>query len=169
MEFRTKPRPATATYQADPAAAFEAYSDMVYRLAFVRTGNRADADDILSEVFLRLVKNAEKLQSEEHLKSWLIRVTINCSNSFFSRLKKRQESKLSDCAATVFMEKNEVLPAVLKLPHHQKTILYMYYFEGYSVAEIATLCSIPVGTVKSRLSRAREALRTELKGANIDV
>lgn len=169
MESHTEARLPSVGYQADPALAFETHSDMVYRLAFVRTGNKTDADDILSEVFLRLVKNQSKIESEEHLKAWLIRVTINCSHSLFSRIKHRKESALNDCQTVVFMENSEVLPAVLKLPNKQKTILYMYYFEGYSVAEIGTICSIPVGTVKSRLARARESLRAELKGANIDV
>ncbi len=169
MEYQTKEQNLHPCYIADAATAFETYSDMVYRLAFVRTGNQADADDILSEVFLRLVKNIRKIQSEEHLKSWLIRVTINCSHSFFAVVKRRQESPISDCTAAVLLEENEVLPTVLKLPHNQKTIIYMYYFEGYSVAEIAKLCSIPAGTVKSRLARARETLKKELKGVNFDV
>ena len=169
MEYQAKEQNAHTCYSVDAATAFETYSDMVYRLAFVRTGNQADADDILSEVFLRLVKNIRKIESEEHLKSWLIRVTIICSYSFFTGIKRRQESPLSDCTASVLLEQNEVLPTVLKLPNNQKTIIYMYYFEGYSVAEISKLCSIPVGTVKSRLSRARETLKKELKGANFDV
>lgn len=153
----------------DPAAAFETYSDMVYRLAFIRTGNKADADDILSEVFLRLVKNVHKIKSEEHLKPWLIRVTLNCSNSFLGSIKRRRQTEYSEADRAVFMEENSVLPAVLRLPEHQKCIVYMYYFEGYSVEEISKICSVPVGTVKSRLSRARDTLRLELKGENLDV
>ena len=75
-----------AIYKADAATAFNNYCDTVYRLAFLRTGNTADADDIMSEVFLRLIRNTSKIKSEEHLKAWLIRATINRSNSFFKNI-----------------------------------------------------------------------------------
>lgn len=58
------------------------YSDMVYRLAFARTGTKHDADDVFQEVFFRYVKKRPVFRDEEHRKAWLIRVTINCSNSF---------------------------------------------------------------------------------------
>ena len=156
-------------YIVSPAAAFEEYSDMVYRLAFIRTGSKYDADDILSDVFLRLVKNSHKIKSDEHLKSWLIRVTINCSNSFFLKFSRTKNEALLDSSGSVYMESNELIPVVLTLPEHQKTIIYMYYFEGYSVEEISKICSIPVGTVKSRLSRARASLKKILKGEDFDV
>lgn len=156
-------------YTVSAAAAFEEYCDMVYHLAFIRTNSYHDAKDILSDVFLRLVKNSHKIKSEEHLKSWLIRVTINCSNSFFSKFKSAKQAELVESCGAVFMEQNELLPIILQLPEHQKTIIYMYYFEGYSVEEIGKICSIPVGTVKSRLSRARSWLKTQLKGEFFDV
>ena len=158
-----------ASFKADTAVAFECYCDMVYRLAFLRTGNTADADDIMSEVFLRLVKNTHKIKSEEHLKAWLIRTAINCSNTFFKRKKRINQVRITEIDAVYDMDDNSVLSAVLKLPNHQKTVIYMHYFEGYSVEEIAKLCSVAVGTVKSRLSRGRNALKNTLKGEFLDV
>lgn len=152
------------TFICDAAVAFKDYADMVYRIAFLRTGNTADADDIMSDVFLRLVKNSSKIKNEEHQKAWLIRATINCSNSFFKKSKKINYVRITEVDAAYEMEENSVLPAVLALPPHQRDVLYMYYFEGYSVEEIAKLCGIAVGTVKSRLSRAREILKITLKG-----
>ena len=72
--------------------------------------------------------------------------------------------RITEVDAVYEMEENSVLPAVLKLPAHQKTVIYMHYFEGYSVEEIARLCGTKPGTVKSRLSRGREALKNTLKG-----
>ncbi len=146
----------------DPAAAFETYCDMVYRLAFIKTGNTADAEDILSEVFLRLVKSQNKIKGDDHLKNWLIRVTVNCSNSHFSRIKRRGEVELTENCGFDEFKGDAVLPAVLSLPENQKIIVYMYYYEGYSVDEIATICEIPSGTVKSRLARARDKLKIKL-------
>ena len=67
---------------ASPEAAFEKYADTVYRLAFVRTKSRHDSDDVLQEVFLRYMKVWQKMQSEEHVKATLIRITVNCSNNY---------------------------------------------------------------------------------------
>ena len=153
-----------SNYKADAALAFKNYSDTVFRIAFLRSGNTTDADDIMSEVFLRLIKNLHKIKSEEHLKSWLIRVTINRSNSFFKKQKRINQVRIVECDAVYEMDENSVLPQVMALPMHQKTVVFMHYFEGYSVEEIATLCGVKAGTVKSRLSRAREALKTTLKG-----
>ena len=157
-------------YKVDTALAFEQYHKMVYKLAFVRTGNTADADDILSDVFVRLIRNTDKIKSEEHLKSWLIRTTVNCSNTYYKKARRLNEVEMLEAnAVTVENKENTVLPAVLSLPIHQKTVVYMYYYEGYSVEEIANLCGISKGTVKSRLARARETLKNTLKGEILDV
>ena len=156
-------------YKADAAAAFNNYCDTVFRLAFLRTGYTADADDIMSEVFLRLIRNTSKIKSEEHLKAWLIRATINRSNSFFKQKKRINQVRITEVDAIYEMKENSVLPAVLNLPLHQKTVIYMHYFEGYSVEDIAALCGTATGTVKSRLARGREALKSTLKGEFFDV
>ena len=65
-----------------PEAVIRRYSDMVYRLAFARTGNRSDAEDLYQEVFLRYLTRAPAFTSEEHRKAWLLRVAVNCANRF---------------------------------------------------------------------------------------
>ncbi|MBE6762643.1 MAG: RNA polymerase sigma factor [Ruminococcaceae bacterium] len=156
-------------FKADAERAFRAYSKMVYKHAFLRTGNVSDAEDILSEVFVRLVKNTEKIKNEVHLKAWLIRATINCSNTYYKRSKRINQVRLTDVDAPEVNSENSVLSAVLALPIHQKTVVYMYYYEGYSVEEIANLCGVARGTVKSRLARARETLKSTLEGVDLDV
>jgi RNA polymerase sigma-70 factor (ECF subfamily) len=151
-------------YVCNAERAFKEYADLVYRLAFLRTGNTADADDIMSDVFLRLVRNVHKIKSDEHQKAWLIRATINRCNSFFKKVKQINEVRITDVDATYEMSENSVLPLVFDLPPYQRDVVYMYYFEGYSVEEIAKLCGIATGTVKSRLSRARNELKNALKG-----
>ena len=64
------------------------YSTMVYKLAFARTRNKENAEDIFQEVFLRYVRKQPKFESEAHEKAWFIRVTINCSKTLFSFLQK---------------------------------------------------------------------------------
>ncbi|MBQ4153827.1 MAG: RNA polymerase sigma factor [Clostridia bacterium] len=157
-------------YLFNAAKAFESYSDMVYRLAFVRLCNTSDAEDVLSDVFLRLIKNSKKIKSEEHLKAWLIRATINCSYSVLSSAYRRHRADFEELSKQKAATTEEsVLPLVLELPQRFKTVVYMYYYEGYSVEDIAKLCSLPQGTVKSRLSRARQQLKLQLKGEDINV
>ena len=81
---------------AKPEAVFERYADMVYRLSFVRTKNKYDADDILQEVFLRYMKVWQNMVSEEHIKAMLIRITVNCSNSLLSSFWSKKTDPLSD-------------------------------------------------------------------------
>lgn len=156
-------------YSLNVAKAFEVYSDMVYRLAFVRLADKSDAEDVLSDVFLRLVKNSGKIKSEEHLKSWLIRATINCSYSLLGSAYRKHRADFDELNAKAIKQEETVLPLVLELPQRFKTVVYMYYYEGYSVEDIAKLCSLPQGTVKSRLSRARQQLKLQLKGDDINV
>ena len=156
-------------HKKDIEKAFEQYYSMVYKLAFVRTGNKSDAEDILSDVFVRLIKNIEKIQNDIHLKAWLIRTTINCSNSALKRAGRLHQVRLTEVDAVIKEDNHSVLPAVLSLPINQKTVIYMFYFEGYSVEEIAKICGVKKGTVKSRLARARESLKNTLEGEDIDV
>ena len=149
---------------AIPETVFKRYADMVYRLAFVRTGNRSDSDDILQEVFLRYMKVWQKMKSEEHIKATLIRITVNCSNSLFSSAWFKKTAPLDEnISVTDNASLENTLSEVLKLPLKYRTVIHLYYYMGYSVAEIAELTKTNPSTVKTRLSRAREQLKKTLK------
>lgn len=156
----------------DPAsveALFSAYGDMVYRLAFLRTGNKADADDILQEVFLRYLRRNPDCQNQEHQRAWLIRATINASKNLLSSAWRRHIAPEDDTLKTEMEEKSEVYYAVLALPIKYRTVVHLYYYEGYRTAEIASLLGAKLSTVKSWLFRAREQLLKQLKGEDFDV
>lgn len=140
------------------------YADMVYRLAFARTNNRFDADDILQEVFLRYIRSKPALNDEEHRKAWLIRTTINCSKSLLTSAWFRKTAPLEDTLLSEMKEHSEVYYAVLTLPVHYRTVIHLFYYEDYSVEEIAGLLKEKSSTVKSQLHRARNLLREQLKG-----
>lgn len=72
------------------------YADTVYRLALGRTGKKEDAEDIFQEVFLRLSRHSELWEEEEHLKNWLLRVTINCCNSLYRKNEQKNETTLAE-------------------------------------------------------------------------
>ncbi len=145
---------------AEPEFVFERYADMVYRLGFVRTKNKSDADDILQEVFMRYMKVWQNMESEEHIKAMLIRITVNCSNSLLSSgWFKKTESLKDNIPSNEELPCGDTLSAVMRLPVKYRTAIHLHYYMGYSVEEIAALTSAKPSTVKTRLSRARQTLK----------
>lgn len=149
----------------------EKYSDMVLRLALNQTRSKANADDVYQEVFLRLIKNTDKIHDEEHLKAWLIRVTINCSRSMLSSYWNKNVLSLKEAASleTAPFEENYVYQAVLKLPKKYRTAVHLYYFEGYSVKEAAKILGQSESAVKTQLKRARDRLKPILQKEGLHV
>ena len=140
--------------------------DTVYRICFSFMKNTADTEDMVQETFLRLLGSGVGFVSEEHEKAWLI---VTASNLCKDTLKKwwRRTEDIDDPALGLQqppVEIDEVLDAIMKLPADQKCVVYMYYYEGYSTADIAAYLRCPHATVRSRLSRARRTLKTKLGG-----
>lgn len=138
----------------------------VYRICFSFMKNTADTEDMVQETFLRLLSAGVGFVSEEHEKAWLI---VTASNLCKDALKKwwRRTEDIDDPALGLQQppfEIDSVLDAIMKLPADQKCAVYMYYYEGYSTAEIAGYLGCPQATVRSRLSRARKTLKHKLGG-----
>ncbi len=136
---------------------------MVYRLALARAGNSADAEDIFQEVFLRYVSKAPAFTSEEHRKAWLLRVTVNCARKLHAAPWRRLTEPLSDLLAAPEPEESGLWDALQRLRPEDRTVLHLYYYEELSTGEIARLLGCRPGTVRSRLTRARERLREQYK------
>ena len=152
------------TDERSARAQIDRWGDMVWRLALARTRHIQDSEDVFQEVFSRFFRHQENLDSDEHRKAWLIRCTLNCTNTLLSA-RWRTHLPLEE-AVTQAMEPEdrEVYQAVLALPRKYRTALHLYYYEGYSVTEIAALTGAREGTVKSWLSRGRKRLAAQLKG-----
>lgn len=142
------------------------HAPMVYRLAYARTGNRADAEDVMQEVFLRMVRKAPAFESEEHCRNWLLRVTVNCVSDVFRAPWRRHDLPLEDLPAEQGEAPGEggVLDAVLELPAPYRVPIHLYYYEGLPVAEIAHAMGKSEQVVKTRLYRARAMLKEKLEG-----
>lgn len=138
----------------------------VYRLAYARTGNRADAEDVMQEVFLRLVRAGPDFHDDEHAKAWLLRVTANCAGDLFRAPWRGRVQSLDEAGELTQPdpEPGGTLEAVLALPPKYRAPVHLYYYEGYSVAEIAGILGKSESAVKTRLSRARAMLRKDLVG-----
>ena len=147
----------------------EKYMDMIFRLAFSYTKNAADADDVTQEVLLAFCRTDKDFETEEHVKHWLIRVTINRCRKLFRAPWRRCEN-LEDYAESLAFEKEEyaeLFTAVMELERKYRLPIHLHYFHGYSVSEIAELLDENVNTVKTRLARGRAALKTKLTEAEI--
>ena len=142
----------------------ERWGDMVWRLALARTRHIQDSEDVFQEVFARFFRHEEELDGDEHRKAWLIRCTLNCTNTLLSA-RWRTHLPLEE-AVTKAMEPADrtVYEAVLSLPKKYRTALHLHYYEGYSVEEIAAFTGAKAGTVKSWLFRGRDRLARALKG-----
>ncbi len=141
------------------------HGDMVYRIAICNAKNKEDAEDIFQEVFISLIKNSHKIENEKHLKYWLIRTTINFSkNLHLSFWKKRVILENKEKEKTYIDDDVLLLREEIKtLSDKQKSVIYLYYYEGYSIKEISEILNISDGTVKSRLSSARNNLKLKLE------
>lgn len=140
------------------------YFDMVYRLALSQTRSVTLAEDVTQEVFLRFIQKKDIFESDEHIKAWLIRVTVNCSKGMFKSSWFRKTIPLTEEISFDTPEKSEVYFAVQNLPSKYRTVIHLFYYEDMSVKEIADALGMKQSTVKSHLFRGRELLRTMLKG-----
>ncbi|MGI6003523.1 MAG: RNA polymerase sigma factor [Lachnospiraceae bacterium] len=151
----------------DITEAVQKYADMVYRLAIVNTNGSPDIDDIFQNVFLKLYQHQDSIHSEEHMKAWLIRVTINECRSFMTsswHKKKVSLESVAETAAPMPEDYSDVTEAVMELPEKYRDIIHLFYYEEMSIKEIADALGMTEGAVKTRLRRGREFLRSKLEG-----
>lgn len=148
--------------------AFRKYGNTVLRAAFAFCGSYAESEDIVQDVFLSLHTSPKTFNDDEHLKAWLLRVTINkCKNlrrSFrFSRTCSIDELEQSEAIYEISTEGRELRRQISELPRKYAEVIFLYYYEGYSIKEIAEILEKNENTVGSLLKRGREKLRAELE------
>ena len=147
------------------AQAARTYGDTVYRVAYHALNNPADAEDVAQTVLLRLYEHKKEFESEEHMKHWLLRGAVNESRKLLRSFWRRTSVPLEEWRETAAPEdpaKAEVLEAVMALEPKYRLAVYLYYYEGLSVAEAAAAMRANPSTVQTWLLRARERLRKSL-------
>lgn len=150
--------------QEDVAQLVEAYSPMLLRAALTRLSTPADAEDAVQEVFLKVLDARPRFRDGEHAKAWLIRATLNQASDL--RRRRRDDAPLDESLTARpdrAEERLDLLAAVRSLPPAYSAVIHLYYYEGYSIKEIARLLALPSPTVGTRLARGRERLRRILK------
>lgn len=143
--------------------AVDRYSDTVFRVAIQYTKNRADAEDILQEVFLQLFRMPPQLTVDDKLKAWLIRVTINKSKDYLRAAKRRRTAGLNYVPPAQPGNYDDVFEALNLLSERDRNALYLYYYEGYTAREIAEILGGSERAVTKRIGRARNKLKDFLK------
>ena len=143
---------------------YEELLPTVYRAAYSYLQNPADSEDAAQEAFLRLARFRGSFTDERQVKAWLL-VTVSNVAKDMLRQRSRRDLNVEDYADLAAPERkqDDLLSALLSLPEKYKTALYLYYYEGYSVKEIARAARQPEGTVKSWLHRARCLLKQHLE------
>ena len=144
-------------------AAVNTYSDTVFRVAFQYVKNRADAEDVLQEVFLTLYKKTPQFSvDDDGLKAWLIRVTINKSKDFLRANKRRRAFMQNYQPTTQINPYDEVFEARDKLSELDRNAIYLHYYEGYTAKEIAQILGGNERAITKRIERARKKLKVFL-------
>ena len=141
------------------------YGDMLYRVAYHALKNRADAEDVTQTVLLKLYQQGDRFESEEHRKHWLLRVAVNESRRLLRSFGRSRAVPLDgqwDAPVSDDPAKRELFQAVMGLETKYRLTIYLYYYEGCSVKEVAAALHANPSTVQTWLQRARERLRREL-------
>jgi RNA polymerase sigma-70 factor (ECF subfamily) len=175
-------------FLAGDSAAFEElvgrYESVIMNMAYRLLGNRSDAADVCQEVFVLLMRKLGSFRGEAKFSTWLYRVSLNACHDYARRLRRHVsisespgddlpdiEQRLADDAfdsPEASMERAEiqkvVREAIARLPYKFKEVIYLHDINGYNYKEVAQILEISLGTVKSRLNRARGRLAKELSG-----
>ena len=149
---------------SDASAAYDRYADLLFRLAYARLLCKEDAEDAVVEVFSKYLSRPPVFQDAEHEKAWFVRVLINQCRGLQRRRVVRAYTPLEQVTEhPAASEENGLLKEVLQLEEPYKTVLVLYYFEDFSIVEIAKMLSLSPSAVKMRLMRGRQQLKTTLQ------
>ena len=134
----------------------------LYRAALAILGDPQDAEDAVQETYLRYLEKRPELRDSDHEKAWLLKVTANRCKSILRTRRRHPAVELLDVYPAPDMDCRELMEAILALPANQRAAVHLHYYEGYTSEEIGAILGQRPGTVRSHLSRARDALRRYL-------
>lgn len=156
MENYSRPLP-------DAERVVASYQNTVYRLAYAYVHSRSDADDVFQEVFLRYFRKRPMFENAGHEKAWFLRVTINCAKKHCTSAWFQKTKPLEDDLIFPTPEESGLNEALLKLAAMDRSIVHLYYYEGYRTDEIAKVLGLGPSNVRTRLTRARRKLANLMK------
>ena len=144
----------------------ERYRSSLFAAAFNVCKNAADADDIVQETFLQYHMAKCEFASEQHIRAWLIRVAINKAKNVNRSFWRQHKIPLEDYMETLAFESpqdNALFETVMNLPQKYRVVIHLFYYEDYTVREIADMLRLKESNVRVRLMRGRKLLKQTLK------
>ena len=144
----------------------ERYQNSLFVAAFQICKNREDAEDVVQDTFIQYIATKKEYESEEHIRAWLLRVAINKAKNVNLSFWHRNRQPLEDYIETLTFETKEdgeLFETVLRLPEKYRIVIHLFYYEEYSVQEIAGVLKLSESNVKVRLARGRKMLKDALK------
>jgi len=149
------------------AEIYERHRDMTYRICFAYMKNVMDTEDVIQDTFYNLIKSGTAFENAEHEKAWVIRTATNlCKNALRHWWRRRENlDDYDNLQASDVFEIDDTFNAVMELPAKYKTVVYLYYYEGYDSVEISSLLQKPQSTIRYYLAQARKILREKMGGA----
>ena len=145
---------------------FEKYQDNLYIIAFNVCKNAEDAKDVVQDTFIQYYSAKKEFDNEQHIRAWLIRVAINKAKNVNSTFWRKNKMSLEDYMETLVFDtpqSEELFETVMHLPEKYRIVIHLFYYEDYSVHEIASILKLSESNVKVRLSRARTLLKEKLQ------
>jgi RNA polymerase sigma-70 factor (ECF subfamily) len=142
------------------------YKNNVYAAAFSICKNASDAEDVVQDTFLQYYMTHKNFDNEQHIRAWLLRVAINKAKNIQSSFWHRNGMPLDDFIETLSFETpetKELFEEVMKLPEKYRVVVHLFYYEDYSIKEIAKILRTTESNIKVRLSRGRVKLKDALK------
>ncbi len=146
----------------------DAYADAILRLSYTYLKNIDDAQDVCQTVFVKLLSEPRQFESAQHERAYVLRMASNACKDLLKSPWRKRTCGLDAVPEVPAPEAEEgsVLAAVNELPAHYRTVIYLFYYEGYQAAEIGKILGIPTATVHTRLARGRARLKDILGGAD---
>ena len=138
--------------------------DKLFRTAIAVMGGKADAEDVVQDVFIKLLEKQPDFESPEHETAWLIRVTVNLCKSRLRAHWWKKTVPLLDIYPAKTDEQQSIMETVLSLPSKYRAVIHLFYYEGYSTKEIAEITGQKESTVREQLTRARRMLKKFMEG-----
>lgn len=143
---------------------YEKHKNSIYSVIFNYVRSEADAGDLTQETFIKFYSCDKEFESDEHAKAWLIRVAINLCKNHIRDNKRRSFDELDEnIPAPETKDYSYVMTAVLSLPEKYRIPIHLYFYENYSVKQIAAALSLNESTVKTRIKRGKEKLKSLLE------
>ena len=171
---QTAGEPTRRLIEAEANRLVATYTDTILRVSYTYLHSTQDAEDICQDVLLKALNRAERFESAEHERAWIIRVAINAAKDLLRRQTGRDTVALDEIgepAAPPQATEHElearaegILERVMALPLEYREAIYLHYYEGYSIKQIAAIVHASESAVATRLSRGRSKLRPALEG-----